>query len=79
MREKSFEVVCSTFNLTLVLTQKRMYPNSCYIGELLAMESRTQIAGVTAVVDASDFGFKHFKSLSLQDLKHAAMFAQVIS
>jgi len=46
------------------------------MGELLAMESRTQIAGVTAVVDASDFGFKHFKSLSLQDLKHAAMFAQ---
>ena len=42
------------------------------------MESRTQIAGVTAVVDASDFGFKHFKSLSLQDLKHAAMFAQVM-
>ena len=68
--------------MTLLLTQNRIYlahPNSCYTGELLAMEFRTQIAGVTAVVDASDFGFKHFKSLSLQDLKHAAMFAQVMS
>ena len=41
------------------------------------MESRTQIAGVTVIVDASDFGFKHLRNLSLQDLKHAAMFAQV--
>ena len=46
-------------------------------GELIAMESRTQIAGVTVIVDASEFGFKHFRNLSLQDLKHAAMFAQV--
>ena len=41
------------------------------------MEPRTQIAGVTAIVDASDFGFKHFRKLSLQDLKYAAMFTQV--
>ena len=33
--------------------------------ELLALEEKTQIAGITIVLDVSGFGFQHLKSVEI--------------
>ncbi len=49
------------------------------ISELLALEPKTQIAGVTTVADASGFGWKQFRHFSLDDARNSAKFIQVRS
>ena len=45
--------------------------------EMLALEPKTQIAGVTLVADMEGFGFTHFRSLTLDDVKNVVAFFQV--
>jgi len=46
------------------------------LGEMVAREDKTQIAGVTVICDANGFALKQFKSLSFADFKQSAMFVQ---
>ena len=48
-----------------------------YISVAVTREEKTQIAGVSVVCDCSGFSLKHFRSMSLTDMKFAAMIAQV--
>lgn len=43
---------------------------------IIALEPKTQIAGVTVVVDCAGFGYHQFKNLSVDDLRIVSMFAQ---
>ena len=43
---------------------------------LFKFDIRTQIAGVTAVADAEDFGLKQFRSFTLDHARSAASFVQ---
>ena len=45
--------------------------------EMVANEQETQITGITNICDGSNYGFKQFSSMSLEDLKYCAMFLQV--
>ena len=45
--------------------------------ELIALEDKTQIAGVTSICDGSNFGYKQFKNFTFEDMKNAAKFGQV--
>lgn len=45
--------------------------------ELMAAEPRTQVAGVTVVVDAAGYKFKHMRAVGLEDYKISAAFLQV--
>ncbi len=47
------------------------------MSELMALEPKTQVAGVTVVSDASGFGFKQFKSFTFEDARKSARFIQV--
>ena len=44
---------------------------------VIAMEPKTQIAGVTVIVDCAGFGYHQFKNLSFDDVRIVSMFAQV--
>ena len=44
---------------------------------VIAMEPKTQIAGVTVIVDCANFGYHQFKNLSFDDVRIVSMFAQV--
>ena len=44
---------------------------------MLAREPKTQIAGVTVIVDCAGFGYHQFKNLSFDDVRIVSMFAQV--
>ena len=37
--------------------------------ELISLEPNSQLAGVTMVVDASGYGYKHFTAISMTDMK----------
>ena len=45
--------------------------------EMMSLEEKTQIAGLVSICDGSNFGFKHFRNTSLEDLKFSAIFGQV--
>ena len=45
--------------------------------EMIALEEKTQIAGLSFVVDGSNFGYNQFKNMSFEDLKYFASFGQV--
>ena len=45
--------------------------------EMMSLEEKTQIAGVVSICDGSNFGFKHFRNTSLEDLKFSAILGQV--
>ena len=56
--------------------------NDCYaIGymlcELMALETKTQIAGVTTIVDGGGFGFKQLRNFGIEDARNTAAFIQV--
>ena len=42
-------------------TSQQLFTAAFTLFELIAMEEKTQIAGVTVVADISGFGFKHLK------------------
>ena len=45
--------------------------------ELISLEPKTQVAGVTMIMDASGYGYKHFSSLSMADMKMMTKLAEV--
>ncbi len=45
--------------------------------ELIAVEPKTQVAGVTCIADAQGFRFKALRSLTIEDAKNIASFIQV--
>ena len=44
---------------------------------VVSLEPKSQIAGVTVVVDCAGFGYRHFRSLSLDDIRIISNFVQV--
>ena len=45
--------------------------------ELMSLEPKTQVAGVTMIMDARGYGYKHFSSLSMADMKMMTKLAEV--
>ena len=45
--------------------------------EMISVEEESQIAGLTIVCDATNFGLKQLRNISISDLKFFAMFVQV--
>ena len=45
--------------------------------ELISLEEKTQIAGLTFVIDGTNFGYNQFKNMSFEDLKYFVLFGQV--
>ena len=45
--------------------------------EMISVEEESQIAGLTVVCDATDFGFQQLRNISIADIKYLAMFVQV--
>ena len=45
--------------------------------EIMSLEPKTQIAGVTMIMDARGYGYKHFSSISLADMKMMTKLAEV--
>ena len=37
--------------------------------ELISLEPKTQVAGVTMIMDANGYGYKHFTAISMTDMK----------
>ena len=68
------------FNFLLNLdkvSMQTMFACGYALLEMVSVEEKTQIAGVTCVCDASNFGFKHMRNISLEDMKYLALFGQV--
>ncbi len=49
------------------------------MSEMMALEPKTQVAGVTCVADASNFGWKQLWNFTVEDAKNSARFIQVTS
>ena len=47
--------------------------------EMISVEEQSQIAGLTIICDATDFGFKQLRNISISDHKFFAMFVQASS
>ena len=43
----------------------------------MSLEPKTQVAGVTMIMDASGYGYKHFSSLKIADMKMMTKLAEV--
>ena len=81
----------STVNVpgrTVVVHRPGMWdPNTASVGdfysccytmmELISLEEESQIAGVAHIMDASNFGLKQLRHVSLTDIKYLTMFWQV--
>jgi len=52
-----------------VFSPDQLLASSWQMFELMADEVRTQIAGITLVVDLAGFGFRHFRSITLEQIK----------
>ena len=68
------------FNFSLGLdkvSMQTMFACGYALLEMVSVEEKTQIAGVTCVCDASNFGFKHMRNISIEDMKYLALFGQV--
>jgi len=47
------------------------------LSEMVVREEETQIAGLTAIVDATGFGFKHLRAIGMEDGKKMASFFNI--
>ncbi len=54
-----------------------VFSASYLIAEVVSLEAKTQVAGVTCISDAGGFGWKQFKSFTLEDARTMARFVQV--
>ena len=45
--------------------------------EVLSLEPKTQIAGVTCVSDAGGYGYKHMMSMSMKDMRNMTKISEV--
>ena len=54
-----------------------VYAVGYMLSELMALEPKTQIAGVTCIIDAKDFGLKHLREFGIEDVKNTSRFIQV--
>lgn len=52
-----------------VTSSQELFTAAFTLFELIAMEERTQIAGITIVLDVSGFGFQHLKYLGINELR----------
>ena len=48
-----------------VASSQELFTAAFTLFELLALEEKTQIAGITIVLDVSGFGFQHLKSVEI--------------
>ena len=60
-----------------VLTFPDYYCSGFMLMEMMSREEKTQLAGVTIIVDGANFAFKQARNLSLDDLKYSARTLQV--
>ena len=44
---------------------------------MVSIEEESQIAGLTVVIDSTDFGFQQLRNIAISDMKYLAMFVQV--
>ena len=58
-------------------TFAEVFCNGFILGMLIAIEAKTQIAGVTVVCDSAGFTFKHLRNMALTDMKLLSMVVQV--
>ncbi len=47
------------------------------LNEMVALEPRTQVAGLTTIVDGAGFGLRHFRHLTVNDIRCGTRFLQV--
>ena len=52
-----------------VASSQELFTAAFTLFELLALEEKTQIAGITIVLDVSGFGFQHLKSVEIWELQ----------
>ena len=45
--------------------------------ELISLEPKTQVAGVTMIMDANGYGYKHFTGISMSDMKMSFQLMEV--
>ena len=45
--------------------------------ELMSMEPKTQVAGVTMIMDANGYGYIHFSSMKIADMKVITKLSEV--
>ena len=45
--------------------------------ELISLEPKTQIAGVTCVSDAAGYGYKHMTSMSMKEMRNMTKISEV--
>ena len=57
-----------------VTSSQELFTAAFTLFELIAMEEKTQIAGITIVLDVSGFGFQHLKSV---EMSQSANFEQL--
>jgi len=50
--------------------------SSFMLVEMAAMEQETQVAGITAICDGANFGFKQFRNISFENVKYTARVLQ---
>ena len=51
-----------------VSSSQELFTGAFTLFELLALEEKTQIAGITIVLDVSGFGFQHLKSVKHENM-----------
>merc|ERR1712218_376201 len=56
------------------VTSLQLFTAAFTLFELIALEERTQVAGITLVADIAGFGFKHLKNLGINELKCLSQF-----
>ncbi len=49
------------------------------MAEMVALEPRTQVAGITCVVDGAGYGFKQFRNLNMDKRRMVINFVQVFN
>ena len=45
--------------------------------EIMSLEPKSQVAGVTMIMDASGYGYKHLSSMSITDMKMTSRLTEV--
>ena len=62
-----------------VLNFQDYYCSGYMFMEMISREEKTQLVGVTIIVDGSNFGFKQARNFTLEDMRYSARTLQVRS
>ena len=60
-----------------VLTFQDYYCSGYMFMEMISREEKTQMVGVTIIVDGANFGFKQARNFTLEDMRYSARTLQV--